>query len=269
MDINQMKKLAGIESKSEDSAHHVQLNETMQHWLKVAGVLNEAKCNSSCEEEEEDADEEEKPHKNETIKPGASKEARKKAQAKAGQFWNINKPVDKKEEKKEKKQEKKAEPKAEKAEKAEEPATTKTRGKARVEQSKTGVIRKYLQDNPNHSKKAIRDHMVSAFGWQSESNPGGITEHGFNTLLYNARRQLGMNRNAKAIKECWVIRHCSLNSYFLHENKAMNQYQWVHYLDDNQDPIMFESEKQANEAAKYLIEFKNQFGVVEYVRDDE
>lgn len=172
-----------------------------------------------------------------------------------------------------KEEDKAAEKPAEKAEdKKEESTEAKRRGKARSDTSKTGQLRTWIINHPGAKRAEAWKHAVDTLGLKSEDNPGGITPAGFSTLYQKARSQQEgyVSRNAKKdVKEAWILMHPLVHNHVLHENAAMNQYQWVHFLDENQDPMIFESKEAAQKVATYLADFKNQSAIIEHVVFDD
>ncbi|RWZ87261.1 MAG: hypothetical protein EO766_12105 [Hydrotalea sp. AMD] len=295
MDLEQIKKIAGItESAKPKSKGPDVLSESMR---RIAGLpmLVEREEDDDYEDDSGDEDEDVKKAESESKKKGVSKP-----------FWEVNKlksdkkpaPTPKKEvEKKEEEDDdeddetdeeynarmkrrseklgtpytpKDSSKKAEKSEpkKAEASTEAKRRGKAPNPSSKSGVLRQWIIDHPGVTRAEAWKHAVSVFGEKSEENTTGITKAGFSTLYQNARDYHKLGKKFQT-KESWVIMHPSVNGYILHENREMNQFQWVSYLSDNQDPMVFESEEEANEVAQYLRDFRNQNVVVEHVVFDD
>ncbi len=226
---------------------------------------DDEECDEECDEDEDDDSEEELkegtddfdgPRTKESKSKPASEEAKKKAAANKGAFWNVAKKPEPKEEKSEKKP-------AEKKEKSEsESSEPKKRGKAQNPDSKTGKLRAWIKDHPGVKRAEAWKHAVDTIGEKSEDNPGGITRAGFATLYQKAREQSGLAKK-REVKEFWIISHPSINTHVLHENREMNTYQWVHFLNEDQDPMIFETEEEALRVANYIRDFKNQYYIIE------
>jgi hypothetical protein len=240
MDLEQIRKIAGI---TETQAPKVKqdfdvLTESMR---KLAGLpLFEAK------DEDEDDEDEDDDTPTRRI---------------AGGFGNLKMP--------EKAKEKAAEEKAAEkpASKAKDFVGPKKRGKSHNPASKSGILRTWIEEHPGVARKEAYAHALATLGAKSEDNPGGITPAGFSTLYQNARSHHGLNKpkEVKEVKEAWVLMHPSVYNHILHENRELNQFQWVHFLSDNQEPMIFESEAEAEKIAKFLSDFKNQSVIIEHV----
>lgn len=210
----------------------------------------------SDEDLKESIDDDEGPRTKESKSKPASDEAKKKAAANKGAFWNVAKKPEKKEEPKEKKP-------AEKKEKSESDSNEpKKRGKAQNPESKTGRLRAWIKDHPGVKRSEAWQHALSTMGEKSDDNPTGITKAGFSTLYQMARSQSGLAKK-REVKEGWIISHPSINTHVLHENREMNTYQWIHFLNENQDPMIFETEEDALRVANYIRDFKNQYYIIE------
>ncbi len=295
MDLEQLKKIAGITSEHKTSRQSF-ISEDMKDILKIAGIqpLVEAYDDDDYDDDEDEdvrvAEKEAKKRKIklpsvkvnaeddlEHIKSKKEKPVEKKEEPKEDpkkenlkpakkNFWDIHdtkKEDPKKEKPVEKKDDSKKEPPVEKKEET----VAKRRGKAPNPESKSGKLRQWIIDHPDAKRAEAWKHAVEAFGEKSEDNPGGITKAGFSTLYQNARAKHGLVKK-KEVKEAWVIMHPLINNHILHENREMNQLQWVHFLSDNQDPMIFESSAEAEEVARYLRDFKNQAVVIERVELD-
>lgn len=66
----------------------------------------------------------------------------------------------------------------------------------------------------------------------------------------------------------FIITHPHMPSFYLAENGAMNQYQWISSKDDSTslDPMVFETKHEAEKVMTYLKEYKNQIAVLTPVK---
>ena len=193
---------------------------------------------------EADADEEEK-------KAAATSKAEKEAEEKnAPKAAESDDEDDKKEEKKPapKADEKKDEPKAEEK-KEEAAAEAKRRGKKPDANSKSQRALAWIKANPDAGGGAFAKWAIANI--DMGKNYANTYFHG---LKAKARAQLKASAN-----ECFMISHPTLSTYFLHENRAMNQMQWVDSDSDNA-PMVFESKDAAEKVIKYMAEWKSQQG---------
>jgi len=169
----------------------------------------------------------------------------------------------------EKKEESKSSEKKEApAEDKEAPAEKKQRGKARSETSKTGILRAWIAANPNVKRSVAWAHAKEVCGGEkpkgADRSTPGISAAGFSVLYQVARNQAGLSKK-REVKEAWIIFHPSIGNHVLHENTAIDQYQWVHFLNDNQGPMIFETEAEANAIANKINDRSNQGSIVERI----
>jgi hypothetical protein len=134
-------------------------------------------------------------------------------------------------------------------EKKEEAAVAKKRGKAPQEGSKSGQLRAWIKAHPGAKRS-------EAWAWAQTIDPP-FTKAGFSTI-YQACK-------GKMVKECYILRHPSVPSFVLHENKAMNMYQWISESDLNQEPVVVQTIAEADKISNYLKSIKNQLSTIERV----
>ncbi len=239
MNLENIRKIAGLPEVAVAPTKHTSdfLSESMR---KLAGLpLFEAKST-----DDEDDSEDDTPTKRVS-----------------GGFGNLKIPEKAKEEAK-------TEEKEKPAKKGKDFVGPKKRGKAHNPASKSGVLRAWIEEHPGVKRSDAYAHAISTFGAKSDENPGGITPAGFSTLYQNARSHHSLVKKAE-VKEAWVLMHPSVYNHILHENREMNQFQWVHFLNDNQEPMIFETEAEAQKIAKFLSDFKNQSVIIEHVTFEE
>lgn len=75
----------------------------------------------------------------------------------------------------------------------------------------------------------------------------------------------------KNLKEGYILVHPQMSSFYLAENMAMNQYQWVSNKDDSTTlyPMIFETKEAAEKVAKYAYDYKNQVTVITPIKFGE
>lgn len=146
----------------------------------------------------------------------------------------------------EKKEAPKAEEKKEEPKKEEAAAEAKRRGKAPNPES-------FNQHAKANAKNMTRGEFLK---WAAEKHGKG--KHYASALFAKYNPKSG--RQVKT-DECWVLVHPQASSFMLAENEAMNQYQWI---DDASpmNPMVFETEAEANKVAKWIHEWKNQSAVL-------
>ncbi len=291
MDLSQLRKIAGITEETVTSKPKY-LSEGMNEVRKAAGLplLVESYDEDDEDEDVKKADAEAKKRNIKLPKvKDADEDDEPKSSKKADPYWGnlVKKAEDKKEDKASEKKadkapEKKAEDKKEEEDSSDDerlrhlglkkpkpkpadPNAPKKRGKAPNAASKSGVLRQWIIDHPGVTRAQAWAHAVEKFGEKSEENTGGITKAGFSTLYQNARSHHGLVKK-REVKESWVIMHPSINNHILHENREMNQFQWVSFLSENQDPMIFDTLAEAEEVARYLMDFRNQQTVIEHVQ---
>lgn len=136
---------------------------------------------------------------------------------------------------------KKEEPKAE--EKKEEPkAEAKPRGKAPNPES-------FNQHAKANAKNMTRGEFLK---WAAEKHGKGKAYASALFAKYNPKSSREVKTN-----ECYMLQHPSVPSFLLAENKMMNQYQWIDSASP-MDPLVFETEAEAQKVAKYINEWQNQ-----------
>ena len=283
MDLQNIKKIAGLLEESNASVvkPRENLNEDFQSMLKIAGIsdLYEAYDYSDDDDDEDvakaeaeakkrkialpkvedisDDDEEDKPKVKAGISSGASEEAKKKAEAKKGQFWNVAKKAEpKKAEPKKEEAKKKAE--AKKAdETSDEKPVAKRKGKAPSEVSNRQQLLNWLRKHPNAPRKE-----AWAFNNTLEKP---YTTAGFNTI-HHTLKSIVKNEMAQDTKECYVIAHPHMNSFILHENREMRKDQWVSESDISElEPYVFATEAEATNFAERVREYQGQSCVVKHI----
>ena len=237
MDLEQIRKIAGITETQEPKAKQ-EFDVLTESMRKLAGLpLFEAATDDEDDESEDDAP---------------------KTRRVAGNFGGVKATEKAKEEVSKEKEAKKP------ASQSKDFVGPKKRGKSQNPSSKSGVLRTWIEEHPGVARKDAYAHALATIGAKSEENPGGITPAGFSTLYQNARTHHGLVKK-KEVKEAWIITHPSIHNHILHENREMNQFQWVHFLNENQEPLIFESEEAAEEVARYLEDFRNQSVIIEHV----
>lgn len=137
---------------------------------------------------------------------------------------------------------KKEEPKAE--EKKEAAAEAKRRGKAPNPES-------FNQHAKANAKGMTRGQFLT---WAAEKHGKGKAYASAMFAKYNPKSGRAVATDAK---ECYMIAHPNMSSYMLHENRMMNQMQWVDIESDN-EPMIFESKAEAEKVIKYMAEWKSQ-----------
>lgn len=196
--------------------------------LATRRKASETKKETAADDEEKEA----------ATKAKSEKEAAEKDAPKAE-----DKPEPKKEAPKaeEKKEESKAEEKKEEA-----AAEAKRRGKAPNPES-------FNQHAKANAKNMTRGQFLT---WAAEKHGKGKAYSSALFAKYNPKSGRALPTEAK---ECFMISHPSLSSYFLHENKMMNQMQWVD-LDSDNEPMIFESKAEADKVIQYMANWKGQVG---------
>lgn len=70
------------------------------------------------------------------------------------------------------------------------------------------------------------------------------------------------------LNEVYIITHPQVSTFVLAENAMMNQYQWISTKDEatTLEPVVFETKADAERVNKYLLDYKNQIGVLTTVK---
>lgn len=229
----------------------------INHLRKIAG-LNESyqPLTESWEDDDDDEDEDVKRADSEakrrkidlpkTGKVDVEKDLHTLAQQRKAKSDKKEAPAEKKEAAPQKKEDS-----AEKKEEA--PAEKKRRGRAPQEGSKSGQLRAWIAANPGKKRSEAWAHA------QAMDPP--FTKAGFSTIYQSIK--------SKMRTECFILRHPTVNSFILSENKEMGQYQWISDSDVYLDPLVFATESEAVQLATYLADYKNQLADVERVELDD
>jgi len=159
--------------------------------------------------------------------------------------------------------EKKETPAAEKKEEAK--AAEKKETPAEEKKEETAAEKKARGRVPNAGSKRQRLHA------HMKANPGEKRS----VLLKWAQDNLEMgaayaSQQIQVVKsqiknECFILRHPTIPSFVLHENLAMNMYQWISETDENLEPMVFATETEAKQTASYLLSYKNQLCEIERI----
>lgn len=177
--------------------------------------------------------------KKEEPKPAAKAEEKKPAPAPAEKKAEEKKPEPAKAEEKKPEEKKEETPAA---------AEAKRRGAKPNANSKSQRAAAWIKSNPNGTRgqflawaKANLD-MGSAYGsaFFARHNP-------------KSKRQAATEQK----NECYVLTHPLMPSFLLAENREMNQMQWVDSTSPL-EPVICETEAEANKIAKYMSEWKGQ-----------
>ena len=88
--------------------------------------------------------------------------------------------------------------------------------------------------------------------WAAEKHGKGKAYASALFAKYNPKSSREVKTN-----ECYMLQHPSAPSFLLAENKMMNQYQWIDSASP-MDPLVFETEAEAQKVAKYINEWQNQ-----------
>jgi hypothetical protein len=133
----------------------------------------------------------------------------------------------------------KKEPKSE--EKSEETAK---KGRKADDASKIGQARTWLKNNPGAKRSEFLTYTDSI----------GMSRHHASGKLTQLRR--GLN-------EFYMLRHPMLSSVYLAENYELGSYQWADAYSPL-DPLVFETEADAREAASFMSDWKSLQTVIEH-----
>jgi chemotaxis protein histidine kinase CheA len=198
----------------------------------------------------------------------SSEEAEKKAAAAEKKSDEDKAPkADDKEEKSEKPAPKKEEPKKEEVKK-EEPKKEEPKAEEKAEEAK----RRGRAINPEAKRQKaiawINSHKNEKRGvfikWAADNLQ--MTHHYASALF--AKHNPKSGRTPTEVKECWILVHPQIKSFILGENRELNQYQWIDPSSDF-DPMIFETEAEAEKMAKYMAEWKSQVAIIEKVDFDD
>lgn len=138
-----------------------------------------------------------------------------------------------------------------------ESAEAKKRGRAHDPASKQGKAREWLAANANHTRGAFIAHMKANHE---------MSHHHANTMYYAEKKR---NASKTEVKEVFFLQHPFMSSYLLAENRELNKMDWVD-SDSKLEPMVFETEAEAQKIAKYMAEWKGQPSkLYKYVFDDE
>lgn len=136
--------------------------------------------------------------------------------------------------------------------KAEAAAEAKKRGRAPNENSKSGQLRAWIAANPDKPRKEAWAHAQAM-------NPP-FTAAGFNTIYQSIKSKM-----KKTATECFIMRHPTIPSFVLSENREFNRYDWISENDFEPMPVVFETKAEAEELATFLSDYKRTVVVIESV----
>jgi DNA mismatch repair ATPase MutL len=150
-------------------------------------------------------------------------------------------------------EEKKSEPKATPAEekKEEAKAEAKRRGKAPNPES-------FNQQAKSKAGSMTRKEFLK---WASETHGKGTA---YSSALFAKYNPKSGRAPKEEVKECFVLVHPFMKSYLLAENYELNQMQWIDTA-SSLEPLVFETQAEADKTAKYMAEWKGQAAVVQKI----
>lgn len=128
----------------------------------------------------------------------------------------------------------------------------KRRGRAENPDGKQGLARKWMQENPNASRKEFIAHVTANHG---------MSPHHANTFFYAHKKKANLKSETN---EMFYIQHPHAASYVLAENPEQRSFVWVDHL-SHLEPIVTETKEEAEKIAKYIKEWKGQETVVKSI----
>lgn len=125
----------------------------------------------------------------------------------------------------------------------------KRRGRAENPDGKQGLARKWMQENPNATRKEFIAHVTANHG---------MSAHHANTFFYAHKKKMG---SKSTTNEMFYIQHPHAASYVLAEDPEQRSFKWVDFT-SHLEPIITETKEEAEKIAKYIKEWKGQETVV-------
>lgn len=251
-DISRLRSIAGLpatpitesyDDDDEDPDVKRADNEAKKRGIKLPDVkskidpekdlssLAKARASSEKKKEAEADSEEEKEAKTKAAEKAAVEKESKERDSASDSDDDDDKPV--------KKEEAKA-------------AEAKKRGRAPNESSKSGQLRAWIAANPDKPRKEAWAHAQAM-------NPP-FTAAGFNTIYQSIKSKM-----KKSVTECFIMRHPTIPSFVLSENREFNRYDWISENDFEPMPVVLETREEADELARFLSDYKRTIVVIESV----